>query len=208
MLAGVLRAPPRRFACLTVIFCSLALGGCGWGDLGRLDRDVRASWSALTAADMMSADFAQRLVTARHGSIAHHPEKLQALSTSIRDIKQLLASPAFDLADGERVARYAQTRQRMVAALRDVFVTNRNRASGLRAWRSRGISRESAAHLMRAHAAAEAYDKAAVTYNRALRAGRSPISRALLYPGLRRISILGAERSRPDRLKVSQRKVE
>lgn len=196
MLAGVLRASPSRVARFAVVLSTLALGGCGWGDYGRLDRDVRASWSALTATDTMSSDFVLRLVSAKHGSVAHSRAKLDELRASALALRELASPRHFNLSNTGAIERYSRVRQRMIAALRDIFETTGNRGSAQRAWRSRGIARESAAHLMRATAAAAAYNVAASKHNEALGRGRSPVSRALLYPGLRRFALLGAPQKR------------
>lgn len=187
----------------------LGAGGCGVADLGRLDREVRANWSALLNADRLNVEFVDRLVAGQHVALMNQPRLRAELMSAAADVRRLredrrLRRPLSALpADAKKFDRYAPAHRRLTAGLRLLHQSLVTRASAMRAWRSRGLTRESEWVLLRTEAAARAYNNSVRNYNRQIEGSFMFVSRALLFPGSGRFALLEdagtdtAQRSRP-----------
>ncbi|KUO61772.1 MAG: hypothetical protein APF80_03195 [Alphaproteobacteria bacterium BRH_c36] len=173
---------------LILAFSLVGLGGCWGGDLARQDREVRASWAALKAADNIAISLAERLATVwRRSPSGKDPiDRTDALRYMRRSVD-------LDLGDTEMVAAYGSARSVLLAHLKDTAHTLSSPASAGLAWRLRGLHKECVAALMRAEGAQRAYNAAAAAHNRSLDAHGSKVSKALLFPGRRQFALLGTE---------------
>ncbi len=180
----------RWLARLSLLCCVMAVGGCGWSDLGRHDQDVRASWTALIAADRISVEQLDRLLAGRHVVLSSHPVNADKLTQAGIQLRRLGERPDFTLSDHGQMQQYAAARQQVAQSLKDFALALANRSNANRAWRSRSLRRQSEASVIRAQVALESYNKAARTYNRLLGSQSAGFSRALLYPGSREFALL------------------
>lgn len=171
--------------------CSiLVLGGCGWSDLARQDREVRASWSALLAADQMNLALAERLAKSWQGAPGSAGDGIDEAVAAMRRMTELQpVGPA----ENDRVAEYANARARLIAHIKGIAETLSRPASANLAWRLRGLRKECVAAVLRADAAARAYNEAARGYNQALGSRTGKVSMALLFPGLHEFALLEIE---------------
>lgn len=166
----------------------LGLGGCWGGDLARKDRDVRASWSALTAADSIAIGLAHRLSTVWRRS----PDDL-GKGDRLATLELMTEAERFDPGEASDVARYGAARAEVLAYLKQSAETLASPQSAGLAWRLRGLRKECLAALLRSEAAARAYNEAVHEFNRALGASGRNFAKALLFPGRRRFALLGEE---------------
>lgn len=177
------------------LFLSLfGLGGCWGGDLARKDRDVRASWAALQAADGIAIDLAKRVAQTWRRSV-----DVLAPSDLSRSIEVMKWSRIVDLGDPREVGLYAGARSRLLAYLRDTVETLSSPASANLAWRLRWLRLECNAALLRADNALILYNEAARTYNRDFDTRAGYFSKALLFPGRRQFALLDADKQEPGR---------
>jgi len=176
--------------CLRLIlaFILVGLGGCWGGDLARQDREVRASWAALRAADRIAISLADRLATVWRRS----PSEKEPIDRT-EALRHMSRSNRVDLSDSGKVTAYGSARAVLLAHLKDMAETLASPASAGLAWKLRGLHKECVAALMRAEGALHAYNAAAEAYNRSLDAHGSNVSRALLFPGRRQFALLATD---------------
>lgn len=172
-----------------VLFAS-ALAGCGLSDLSRLDREARASWSAVVAADRLSADIVRLLLDGRHAAVASRPLLYNELAGALADFDARSGGPPRDVTDIDGVRRYALERGRLIDGMKRLAIQLANRETGMRAWRSRSLRSDFEAAVLRSETAGRNFNDAVRAYNSALGGGRSAISKALLFPGTRRLALL------------------
>ena len=175
---------------IAVLFSLVAVAGCGWGDLARHDQEARASWAALTAADRINVQLADRLLAGRHSALVNQPKKEARLKRAVAQLRQLDTAYAVDLSDSAGMSSYGAARQQVVGSLKEIAIALANRGSANRAWRSRSLRRECEAVVFRSNIAMESYNAAARSYNRILGTSQAKVSKALLYPGLRQFALL------------------
>lgn len=174
-----------------LVLCSLmAVGGCGWSDLGRHDQDVRASWTALIAADRISVEHLDRLLAGRHVVLSSHPVNADKLAQASMQLRRLGDRPDITLNDHSEMQQYAAARQQVAQSLKGFARALANRSNANRAWRSRSLRRQSEAAVIRGQVALESYNEAAQAYNRLFCSQSARVSRALLYPGSREFALL------------------
>jgi len=187
---------PAWWLRLALAVSVVGLGGCSGGELARKDRDVRASWAALQAADGMAIDLAGRVATAwrRTPDERYSGDHLKTLTAMNR-------SEDIDLSDAHEVGRYAAARSRMIAYLRETAETLASPASAGLAWKFRRLRHECTAALVRADNAARLYNDSVWARNRELGSRAANVAKALLFPGRREFALLDTieNRQRPQR---------
>lgn len=174
----------RTFRALLVL-CLFGLGGCWGGDLAHKNREVRASWAAMKAADSLAISLAERLdsVWRRTPEDKRNSFRFAALRSMNRSLKS-------DPGDREEMARYGAARAQLLTYLHETTQTLASPASAGLAWKFRVLRKECNAALLRSDGALRSYNLAAEAYNQELDQNGAKFSRALLYPGKRQFALL------------------
>lgn len=170
---------------------AVSLGGCSAADLAKHDREVRATWSTLMAVDGINIGLARRLLEGQHAAITGRPELARQISDAVRDLPDRPSHQPADFDNARSLARYIDAHERLVSGLEILLQSLGRRGTPMQAWRSRSLQRETEYAVLRARAALSSYNTAAAAYNRALGSRNANLSKALLYPGLRRLALLG-----------------
>ncbi len=173
---------------LLLVVSPLGLGGCWGGELARKDRDVRASWAALKAADGIAIAVADRLEATWRRSPQTRPT-----GNRFAVLNRMNKAYRFDLGDARQVARYGAARTQLLAHLKQTAETLASPTSAGLAWKLRGLRRACIAALLRSDGALRAYNVSAQAYNRTLGKFGHNLSKALLFPGRRQFALLADE---------------
>ncbi len=209
VVAYSLRNRWRNGPTALLVLAVFAVAGCGATDLGRVDREVRANWSALVTADRLNAEFVERLIAGRHPALVNQPRLRTELSSAIADIQRLhrTAHATRSLAglpsNPQPFNQYAMAHRRLADGLRSMLASLHDGSSAIRTWRARGLIKECEWALLRAETAAANYNAAVRSYNHRIEGSFTFVSRALLYPGSGKFALLDAagpdtaQRSRP-----------
>ncbi len=105
-----------RIAALLVMFMAVALGGCGYNDIQRLDETVKSAWSEVLNQYQRRADLVPNLVNTVKGFAAQEQQVLIQVTEARARVGSIQATPEL-LANPQAFAQFQQAQAAMSGAL-------------------------------------------------------------------------------------------
>jgi LemA protein len=115
----------RKLAGLLVVVATLALSGCGYNDLQRLDEGVKASWSEVLNQYQRRADLVPNLVNTVKGYAAQEERVLTEVVNARAQVGAIKATPEL-INDPEAFQKFIQAQNQLQGALSRLLVVTEN----------------------------------------------------------------------------------
>jgi LemA protein len=106
----------NRISALLVMVLALALGGCGYNDIQRLDESVKSAWSEVLNQYQRRADLVPNLVNTVKGFAAQEQQVLTQVTEARARVGSIQATPEL-LANPQLFAQFQQAQAAMSGAL-------------------------------------------------------------------------------------------
>ena len=115
----------RRVLALFAVAATLALSGCGYNDIQRMDETVKSAWAEVLNQYQRRADLIPNLVNTVKGFAAQEQQVLTQVTEARSRATSIQATPEL-INDPEAFARFTQAQGQVTSALSRLLVTVEN----------------------------------------------------------------------------------
>lgn len=116
----------RKFLALTAaMFASVALSGCGYNDLQRLDEQVKSAWSEVLNQYQRRADLVPNLVNTVKGYAAQEERVLTEVTQARASVGSIQATPEL-INDPQAFAKFQAAQSQLQSALSRLLLVAEN----------------------------------------------------------------------------------
>jgi LemA protein len=115
----------RKLAGLLAVVATLALTGCGYNELQKLDESVKAAWSEVVNQYQRRADLVPNLVNTVKGYAAHEERVLTEVTNARASVGSIKATPEL-LNDPVAFQKFIQAQNQLQGALSRLLLVTEN----------------------------------------------------------------------------------